>query len=186
MTAENLSHAAADRYADRMMHDVRNTSQLRYPPRPPPTISARESLAPASDESDGGVVSARVAEEENGARVTVPPPRSMQERLRDFVSDFETLEPMLSTHLSSDDKRRVVRAIQGPGLLERPEVVTVAISALVVLMTAMVCLGNSSSHPVTRRSRAAATPPPPPTAPPPSSATNFNIDRILAPLSRHR
>ena len=192
MTAEDLSHASADRYADRMMHDVKSTSQIRFPPRPPPTFSARESLeTPTGNTED--VVSARVASDmtdaatvrtANPATMSAKATRSVQERFQDFYADFERLEPMLSTHLSPEDKKRFVRAIQGPSPLHRPEMVTIVVSILLVIMTAMVCL-NTSSTPRESRSRAApASPAPPPTET--SSTTNFNIERLLKPLNRSR
>lgn len=192
MTVEDLSHASADRYADRMMHDVKNTSQIRFPPRPPPTFSARESLETPTGNLDD-IISARVTKDMDDSSVSdtsKPTPvnakaaRTVQERFQDFYADFESLEPMLSTHLSPEDKKRFVRAIRGPSPLHRPETVTIAVSILVLIMTAMVCL-NHSSHPRESRSRAArASPPPAPTVT--SSTTNFNIERLLKPLNRNR
>lgn len=188
MTVEDLSHASADRYADRMMHDVKSTSQIRFPPRPPPTFSARESLETSTDNTED-VVSARVTSETIDATTANPTKpstasgratRSVQERFQDFYADFERLEPMLSTHLSPEDKKRFVRAIQGPNPLHRPETVTIVVSILVVLLTAMVCL-NTSSAPHESRSRAAHASPPPTAT---SSTTNFNIERLLKSLNR--
>lgn len=192
MTVEDLSHASADRYADRMMHDVKKTSQIRFPPRPPPTFSARESLETHTDDMED-IVSARVTNDTvhssvgkttEPSTVSAKATRTVQERFQDFYADFESLEPMLSTHLSPEDKKRFVRAIQGPSPLHRPETVTIAVSILVLIMTAMVCL-NHSSPPREPRSRAAHASPPPPTATS-SSTTNFNIERLLKPLNRNR
>lgn len=193
MTVEDLSHASADRYADRMMHDVKSTSQIRFPPRPPPTVSARESLELPVDNMED-ILSARVTNRADGeadavvntskSTVSAKATRTVQERFQDFYADFESLEPMLSTHLSPEDKKRFVRAIQGPGPLHRPETVTIAVSILVLIMTAMVCL-NHSPPPREPRSRAAHASPPPPTATS-SSTTNFNIERLLKPLNRNR
>lgn len=200
MTVEHLSHASADRYADRMMHDVKTTSQIRFPPRPPPTASARESLETFQDieehampDGDAFAISARVEETPPPASIKKPI-KSIQERFQDFYTDFETLEPMLSTYLSADDRKRFVRAFRGPSPFQRPEMITIVVSILVVMMTAMVCLNHSSHSPRGEsRSRAApsshssSSPPPPP--PPPSqtsSTTNYNIDRIIAPLNRNR
>lgn len=193
MTVEDLSHASADRYADRMMHDVKNTSQIRFPPRPPPTFSARESLETPTDDMED-IISARVTEDVISTSTPPPKPstvsakatRTVQERFQDFYADFESLEPMLSTHLSREDKKRFIRAIQGPNPLHRPETVTVAVSIIVLIMTAMVCL-NHSSFPREPRSRAASassSAPPPPVAT--SSRANFNIERLLRPLNRNR
>lgn len=192
MTVEDLSHANADRYAERMMHDVKSTSQIRFPPRPPPTFSARESLETSTDNMED-IVSARVAndaDDSSNVNTTKSPTisknatRTVQERFQDLYADFESLEPMLSTHLSPEDKKRFVRAIRGPSPLHRPETVTIAVSILVLIMTAMVCL-NHSSAPRESRSRAAcASPPSPPTTT--SSTTNFNIERLLKPLNRNR
>ena len=195
MTVEHLSHASADRYADRMMHDVKTTSQIRFPPRPPPTASARESLETFQDseehtipDDDAFAVSARV-EETPPPTTTTKPTKSIQERFQDFYADFETLEPMLSTYLSADDKRRFVRAVRGPSPLQRPEMITIVVSILVVMMTAMVCL-NHPPHSSQRESRSRAAPsshsassPSPPRT---SSTTNYNIERIIAPLNRNR
>jgi len=194
MTVEDLSHASADRYADRMMHDVKSTSQIRFPPRPPPTVSARESLELPVDNMED-ILSARVTNGADGgadaavntskpSTVSAKTTRTVQERFQDFYADFESLEPMLAIHLSREDKKRFVRAIQGPSPLHRPETVTVAVSIIVLILTAMVCLNHSSS-PREPRSRAArASPPPAPTAT--SSTTNFNIERLLKPLNRNR
>ncbi len=188
MTVEDLSHASADRYADRMMHDVKSTSQIRFPPRPPPTFSARESLETPTDNTED-VVSARVTSETTDATtsnttkptaVSTRATRSVQERFQDLYADFESLEPMLSTHLSPEDKKRFVRAIRGPSPLHRPEVVTVVVSILIIIMTAMVCL-NTPHTPRESRSRAAHASPPPTAT---SSTTNFNIERLLKPLNR--
>ena len=193
MTVEDLSHASADRYADRMMHDVKSTSQIRFPPRPPPTFSARESLETSANDMED-VVSARVTSGTNDSpavnttkpsTVNAKATRTVQERFQDFYADFESLEPMLSTHLSREDKKRFVRAIQGPSPLHRPETVTIAVSILVLIMTAMVCL-NHSSDPRESRSRAARASPAPPATATSSSTTNFNIERILKPLNRNR
>ena len=133
MTVEDLSHASADRYADRMMHDVKSTSQIRFPPRPPPTFSARESLETSTDDMED-VISARVTNDTAQTPTTTPVAvnakvtRTVQERFQDFYAEFESLEPMLSTHLSPEDRKRFVRAIQGPGPLHRPETVTIVIS----------------------------------------------------------
>lgn len=191
MTVEDLSHASADRYVDRMMHDVKSTSQIRFPPRPPPTFSARESLeTPPADNVDD-VISARLTNKTNDppvsntakrTTVSAKAARTVQERFHDFYADFESLEPMLSTHLSPEDKKRFVRAIRGPSPIHRPETVTIAVSVFVLIMTAMVCF---SHHPNPRepRSRAArASPPPVPAAT--SLTTNFNIERLLKPLNR--
>jgi hypothetical protein len=190
MTVEDLSHASADRYADRMMHDVKSTSHIRFPPRPPPTISARESLETITDNMED-VLSARVTNGTDDPDDTSKPStvisraaRTVQERFQDFYADFENLEPLLSTHLSPMDKKRFVRAIQGPSPIHRPETVTIAVSIIVLIMTAMVCL-NHSPTPRESRSRAVhASPPPAPTAT--SSTTNFNIERLLKPLNRNR
>ena len=190
MTVEDLSHASADRHADRMMHEVKTTTQIRFPPRPPPTFSARESLETPTDNMEDTIISARVANETaaptpaNTATkptVSAKATRTVQERFQDFYADFDSLEPMLSTHLSPEDKKRFVQAIRGPGPLHRPEMVTIAVSIIVVMMTAMVCL-NKSSTPHEPRSRAAPSPSPPVV----SSTTNFNIERLLKPLNRNR
>lgn len=192
MTVEHLSHASADRYADRMMHDVKSTSQIRFPPRPPPTASARESLETFQDSEEHAMpddaafaISARVEETPPPASTTKPA-KSIQERFQDFYADFETLEPMLSTYLSADDKTRFVRAIRGPSPLQRPEMITIVVSILVVTMTAMVCLNHSPRGETRSRaapsSHSSSSPSPPQT----SSTTNYNIDRIIAPLNRNR
>jgi hypothetical protein len=192
MTVEDLSHASADRYADRMMHDVKSTLQIRFPPRPPPTFSARESLETPTDDTED-VVSARVTSATVDATsvstsksptTSVKAKRSVQERFQDFYADFERLEPMLSTHLTPEDKKRFVRAIKGPSPLHRPEIVTVVVSILVVIMTAMVCLNTSSPRRESRSRAAPVSPPPPHIAT--SSTTNFNIERLLKPLNRNR
>ena len=189
MTAEHLSHASADRYADRMMHDVKATSHVRFPPRPPPTVSARESLEVLRDgeeraaiDEDAFAVSARV--EETPSPVAAKPTKSIQERFQNFYADFETLEPMLSTYLSTDDKKRFVRAVRDPSPLHRPEMVTIIVSILVVIVTAMVCLNHPPS-PYREESRSRAAPSTN-SSPPISSTTNYNINRIIAPLSRDR
>jgi hypothetical protein len=191
MTVEDLSHASADRYADRMMHEVKRTTQIRFPPRPPPTFSARESLETPTDNMEDTIISARVANETDAPTtantatkptVSAKATRTVQERFQDFYADFESLEPMLSSHLSPEDKKRFVQAIRGPDPLHRPEMVTIVVSILVVMMTAMVCLNNSST-PREPRSRAARALPLPSEA---SSTANFNIERILKPLNRNR
>lgn len=193
MTVEDLSHASAHRYADRMMHDVKNTSQIRFPPRPPPTFSARESLETTTDNMED-VVSVRITKDMDDStkgdtaakpsHVNAKVARTVQDRFQDFYADFESLESMLSTHLSPEDKKRFVRAIRGPSPIHRPEMVTIAVSILVLIMTAMVCL-NQSSHPREPRSRAAHASPRSASAVT-SSTTNFNIKRLLEPFNRNR
>lgn len=188
MTIEELSHASADRYADRMMHDVKSASQIRFPPRPPATFSARESLETPTD-GMVDVISARAMETTEPITThDTPHPkytrqtRTVQERFQDFYTDFESLEPILFTHLSEDDKNRFMRAIRGPRSLHRPEITTIIVAILVVIITSMVCLNRPPPPPLEIRSRATH-----PTFPPPSSSstTSFNIDRILKPLNQH-
>lgn len=186
MTVEDLSHASANRYADRMIQDVKSTSQIRFPPRPPPTFSARESLETDADDVED-VISARVVNHTTPTvAVSARTTRTVQERFQDFYADFETLEPLLSSHLSPDDKKRFVRAIQGPSPLHRPEVVTIAVSILVVSMTAIVCLHNNGTRAHEPRSRAASASPRPSAPSAMSSTANFNIERLLKPLNRNR
>ena len=188
MTVEELSHATADRYADRMMHEMKSAHKMRHPPRLPPPISARESFEtkhtpPRDDDDDApSSLSARVGETESlpttSTSKTVE--KSLQERFQDFYADFEHLEPMLSTYLTPQDKKRFVQAIRGPNLMQRPEVMTAAVAIVVVVLTAVVCLGNASHHPEPRLRAAASS-----SVPDTSSTTNFNIQRILRPLNRN-
>lgn len=199
MTVEELSHASADRCTDRMMHDVRTTAQIRFPPRPPPTFSARESLEAQSDDRGDGIPveetennnSALPVTEDTSPIVQKKHIRTAKERFRDFYTNFESLEPLLSTHLTHEDKKRFISAIRGPRSHHRLEPTTIAVSILVVTITAMVCLNHT---PPSRESlsRALRSPSVTSTSSPSgmfsgasSSTTNFNIDRILKPFSQH-
>jgi hypothetical protein len=189
MTVEHLSHASADRDADRMMNDVKVTSRIRFPPRPPPTFSARESLELTADElkTNDNVLSARVVNEPpvHAATAVATTPKSVEERVRDFYADFEALEPILCTYLSNTERKRFARAVNGPSLLQRPEMITTVVSIVVLLMTVMVCLHPSTGE---RRSRGVHAPMENPMQgrTDSSSTANFNIRRILEPLNRNR
>lgn len=190
MTAEDLSRAAADRHDNRVMHEVRNTVHLRFPPQRPLTRSAREALH--DDDHEAAVVSARTEETLDApfdAPVIVAPPPPAHKKptdaecVNDVYKRVLALEPFISTHLTPRDRRRLVEAIRGPSPRTRPEVVTVIVSALVLFITAMACLHNPTAHHhhrprhVEPLSRAAAEV---------SSSTAFNIHRILTPLTRGR
>lgn len=194
MTFEDLSHASADRYADRMMHDVRSTNQIRFPPPRPPTFSARESLETPTFNMDDNIITARVVTDTSTSTtaITTPQPvistkvsRTVQERFQEFHANFERLEPMLSSHLSTEEKKRFVRAIMGPGSMHRPETLTIIVSIIVVVITAIVCLSNSPPNPNKQTSRFAQTSHHLPDNAI-SSTTKLNISRLLKPLNRNR
>jgi len=176
MTLESLTNALADTHSDRMIHDVK-TSQLRFPPRPPETLSARETLE--------DVVSARVVPQvetpsvmEKGAPART---KSVQERFQEFYTQFENLEPMLATYLTPEDKVRFVRSIQGPRGLHNPDTLTIVIATSLVVLAAMVCFTNRSKRetfPIMRSSTGIHEPESL------SSTSRINIERILKPLNR--
>lgn len=176
MTVEDLSHASADRYTDRMIHDVHATSQTRFPPRPPPTVSAREILEETRD--DTPLISARVEEAPSSSTER----SSIHEKLMDFQRNFEAVEPVLSTLLPPETKKRIMRAVRGPPPMQRTEVLTIVVSIIVVLMTSMVCLSSTTRASGMR----VANVPRATHSDGLSATTNYNIDRLMSSINPRR
>ena len=174
MTLEDLSSAAADRYADRMMHDVRATSHIRFPPRLSPPASARESLAEHEETEE--VVSARV-ETPDAPPAAAPRPKSAQERFQEFYAAFEHVESSLHTHLTPEDRERMARALAPPRAAPDPATIVVGVSVAAVLVTALVCL-QSGGRTRTHRAYAGGASD--------AASSNYNISRILRGVSPRR
>ena len=183
MTLEDLSVATAERYESRMMHDVKNTSQTRAPPRPDPPLFGRESMEDA--------VSARVAENRHDGEDESPKQSdakasaravTIEDEVDAFFTLFQRIESRLHLHLTEDDKKRIRDSLSVPSdpILKRitsdPATTTLIVSVLLTFVVIYVCNGNSrrvyARGPYRGESR--------------SELMTWNIGRLLKPLNRPR
>lgn len=141
MTIEELSHATADRYAAKMMHDVKSNSRIRAPPRPAPPQFAREALDDAT--------SARVVEDAHVEDLPKEPVVSARPATRDddvqaFFDAFQKVESSLHTYVTPEDRKRIRDSLSSPtGMgdnpLQNPMVVTVLVCSVLVAIVYQAC-----------------------------------------------
>ena len=181
MTVEDLSVATAERYENKMLHDVKNTAHVRAPPRPDPPIFGRESMEDAISARAAVVTGAE--EYRDDERSPEPPKASakaatIEDEVTAFFAVFQRIESRLHLHLTDDDKKRIRNALTGPTepILQRitsdPATNTLVISVLLTGVVLYVC--NSSRRPYIRTPYRGESR---------SELMSWNIGRLLKPFS---
>ena len=176
MTLEDLSAATAQRYENRMMHDVKHTTRLQGPPRPDPPAFGRNAM---EDQEAASARVGRAVDIEEVRRATETRVTGVEDDVRVFFETFQRIELHLHKYLTDMDRRRIRNAIAPPdaGLLGDastldPMVVALAVCAMVVLGGVYSC---NARPPMRYRSSADTL-----------SVQGWNINRLLRPFNRSR
>lgn len=183
MTLEDLSVATAERYESKMLHDVKNTSQTRTPPRPDPPLFGRESMEDAvsarvaENLSDGDDESPKQSDAKASARAA-----TIEDEVDAFFTLFQRIESRLHLHLTEDDKKRIKDSLYAPSepIIKRitsdPATVTLIVSVILTCVVIYVCNGGSRRVFTRRPYRGESS----------SELMTWNIGRLLKPLTRPR
>lgn len=109
--AEDLSYASADRNAERMMHQLHNTSRLAHPPRVEPPMSSRETFD--RDQSPPSNTERSTTQD----HADVPPPlKDDASKAKEIVSLVSSMRAVHDAgHYLTPEQRRNLRVMSCSG-----------------------------------------------------------------------